>query len=60
MIDAEIQRQEAMRRSGIVEIEGHVRTNITFTQLVSAILVANLATAAIVGIAFWIIGALAT
>ena len=59
MIDAELQRQDLLKRSGVVEVDGHVRTNMTFGLLVSAVLVANLATAVLVGIAVWIIAAIA-
>lgn len=50
MVDAELARQDYNRRAGVVEIEGRVDANLSFWQLVSAMVVANLITAVVVGI----------
>lgn len=54
MVDAELARQDYNRQAGIVQVEGRVDANLSFWQLVSAFLVANLATALVVGIVVWI------
>lgn len=50
MVDAELARQDYNRQAGVVEIEGRVDANLSFWQLVSAMVVANLITAVVVGI----------
>ena len=50
MVDAELARQDYARQAGITEVEGRVDANLPFSQLVSAILVANLITVLIVGL----------
>ncbi|MFT4125076.1 MAG: hypothetical protein QM662_02445 [Gordonia sp. (in: high G+C Gram-positive bacteria)] len=55
MIDAELARQELNRRTGVLEVEGRVGTDVTFWRLFWAILAANLATSIVTGIAVWIV-----
>lgn len=58
MIDAELARQERMSRDGVVEVEGTVNANLSFSQVMLAVLAANLATAVLVGLAVWLVVAL--
>lgn len=54
MIDAEIARQER----GVTEVEGTVTANLSFSQVMLAVLTANLATAVIVGLVVLVVAAL--
>lgn len=59
MVDAELARRELNQKAGITEVEGRVDANLSFWQVASAALVANLATAVIVGVFAWIFVGLA-
>lgn len=58
MVDQELARQERIARDGVVEVEGRVDANLSFSQVTLAVLAANLATAVIVGLVVLVVSAL--